>query len=58
MAYGAGCRCSPSEPLKLSFSVSILRLPYYNPPTPSAAGNYFKNPKEKKKTKNCETWFK
>ena len=33
-AYGAGCRCSPSEPQKAPFSLSTLHLPRYNSPSP------------------------
>ena len=39
-AYGAGCRCSPSEPQKAPFSLSTLHLPRYNSPSPWAAAKY------------------
>ena len=54
-AYGAVCRCSPSEPLQSSFSSNILHLLLfqYSPPIPSApnSNKYSPNTKKKKEKK-------
>jgi hypothetical protein len=41
-AYGAGCKCNPSEPPPSSFSSNILRLFHHTPLslTPSAVNKY------------------